>query len=79
MVTANNQIEDITFFVSPDGDLYPDKDFPTNERKLEGFIWREEERPKSILDLFSEEDNQFQPTEIQEMSIPEGFLEKETD
>ena len=79
MVTANNQIEDITFFVSPDGDLYPDKDLPSNERKLEGFIWREEERPKSILDLFSEEDNQFQPTEIQEMSIPEGFLEKETD
>jgi hypothetical protein len=75
MVTANNQIEDITFFVSPDGELYPDKDLPTNERKLEGFIWREEERPKSIIDLFSEEDNEFQPTEIQEMSMPGGFLE----
>lgn len=77
MVTVDNQIEDITFFVSPDGDLFPEKDLPSNERKLEGFIWREEERPKTLLDLFSEDDNQFQPTEIKEMSTPEAFLEKD--
>ena len=76
MVTKENQIEDITFFVSPDGNLFPDKDLPLNERKLEGFIWREDERPNSILELFSEEDNQFQPTEIRELSMPEGFLQK---
>ncbi len=76
MVTNENQIEDITFFVSPDGNLFPDKDLPLNERKLEGFIWREDERPNSILELFSEEDNQFQPTEIKEVSIPEDFLQK---
>ncbi len=76
MVTNKNQIEDITFFVSPDGNLFPDKDLPLNERKLEGFIWREDERPNSILELFSEEDNQFQPTEIKEVSIPEDFLQK---
>jgi hypothetical protein len=76
MVTRENQIEDITFFVSPDGNLFPDKDLPLNERKLEGFIWREDERPNTILELFSEDDNQFQPTEIKEMSVPEAFLEK---
>ena len=76
MVTNENQIEDITFFVSPDGNLFPDKDLPLNERKLEGFIWREYERPNTILELFSEEDNQFQPTEIREVSIPEDFLQK---
>lgn len=76
MVTNENQIEDITFFVSPDGNLFPDKDLPLNERKLEGFIWREYERPNNILELFSEEDNQFQPTEIREVSIPEDFLQK---
>ena len=75
MVTNENQIEDITFFVSPDGNLFPDKDLPLNERKLEGFIWREYERPNTILELFSEEDNQFQPTEIREVSIPEDFLQ----
>ena len=76
MVTRENQIEDITFFVSPDGNLFPDKDLPLNERKLEGFIWREDERPNTIQELFSKEDNQFQPTEIREVSIPEDFLQK---
>lgn len=76
MVTRENQIEDITFFVSPDGNLFPDKDLPHNERKLEGFIWREDERPNAIQELFSKEDNQFQPTEIREVSIPEDFLQK---
>ena len=76
MVTNENQIEDITFFVSPDGNLFPEKDLTLNERKLEGFIWREDERPNNILELFSEEDNQFQPTEIRELSIPDDFLQK---
>ena len=76
MITKENEIEDITFFVSPNGDLFPDKDLPINERKLDGFIWREDERPDTILELFSEEDNQFQSTEIKEMNVPEGFLEK---
>ena len=76
MITKENEIEDITFFVSPDGDLFPDKDLPINERKLDGFIWREEERPNTILQLFSEEDNQFQPTEITEINVPEAFTEK---
>ena len=76
MVTRENQIEDITFFVSPDGNLFPDKDLPINERKLEGFVWREAERPDSILELFSDNDNQFQPAEIIEIAIPEAFMEK---
>ena len=76
MVTANNQIEDITFYVSPDGDLFPEKDLPANERILEGFIWREEERPNEIDDLFSEEDNLYVPKEINAIVTPEGFLPK---
>ena len=76
MITKNNEIEDITFFVSPNGDLFPDKELPINERKLDGFIWRENERPDTILQLFSEEDNQFQLNEIKEMSVPEGLMEK---
>ena len=76
MVNRNTQIEEITFFVSPDGNLYPDKDLPVNERKLEGFIWRENERPNSILELFSKKDNQFQPAEIKKMKVPEDFIKK---
>ena len=76
MVTANNQIVDITFYVSPDGDLFPEKDLPQNERILEGFIWREDERPNEIDDLFSEEDNLYVPKEINAIVTPEGFLPK---
>ncbi|MGY8944882.1 MAG: OstA-like protein, partial [Flavobacteriales bacterium] len=74
MVTANNQIVDITFYVSPDGDLFPEKDLPQNERILEGFIWREDERPNEIDDLFSEEDNLYVPREINVIETPEDFL-----
>jgi lipopolysaccharide export system protein LptA len=76
MITKENEIEDIIFFVSPNGNLFPDKDLPINERKLGGFIWREDERPDTIHQLFSEEDNQFQPNEIIEINVPEIFLEK---
>ena len=76
MVNRENQIEDITFFVSPDGNLFPDKDLPLNERKLEGFIWRETERPDSILELFGEDDNKFQPAEIKEINVPKAFMKK---
>ena len=74
MVTENNQIVDIAFYVSPDGDLFPEKDLLQNERILEGFIWREEERPNEIDDLFSEEDNLYVPREINVIETPEDFL-----
>ena len=74
MITKDNQIEDITFFVSPDGQLFPEKDLPQNERKLKGFIWRENERPKNISELFSKEDRRFQIREIEKVQIPEDFF-----
>ena len=74
MITKDNQIEDITFFVSPDGQLLPEKDLPLNERKLKGFIWRENERPKNISELFSIEDRRFQIREIEKVQIPEDFF-----
>jgi lipopolysaccharide export system protein LptA len=47
-----NEIEDISFYVSPEGDVFPEKELDPNLRKLEGFLWREEERPKTLEDLF---------------------------
>ena len=79
MITKDNQIEDITFFVSPDGQLLPEKDLPLNERKLKGFYWREFERPKNISDLFSEEDKQYQIKAIENVKTPEVFLRNSVD
>ncbi len=54
---ANNDIEDITFFINPDGDIFPEKDLPQESRKLKGFIWRGDERILSKEDIFDEDDN----------------------
>ena len=45
----------ITLIDQVDGDIYPDSKFPENARKLRGFDWREEERPKSVEDLFKDD------------------------
>ena len=79
MITEDNQIKDITFFVSPDGELLPEKDLPINERKLKGFIWRDEERPKNISDLFSNEDKLFGLRVIEKVQIPDAFRKKSND
>ena len=79
MITEDNQIKDITFFVSPDGELLPEKDLPINERKLKGFIWRDEERPKNISDLFSNEDKLFELRVIEKVQIPNAFRKKSND
>ena len=79
MITEDNQIKDITFFVSPDGELLPEKDLPINERKLKGFIWRDDERPKNISDLFSDEDKLFELRVIEKVQIPDAFRKKSND
>jgi lipopolysaccharide export system protein LptA len=52
-----SDIEDITFITQPDGNITPDKDFPPNSRKLDGFIWRGDERIRSPEDIFDTDDN----------------------
>jgi len=53
----NNAIDEITFFVNPDGNIFPDKDLPEDSRKLKGFIWRGDERLLTKEDIFDEDDN----------------------
>jgi len=54
---ANNDIEDLTFFTNPDGDIYPETELPENSRKLKGFIWRGDERILTKDAIFDEDDN----------------------
>lgn len=48
----NNNIETVKYIKKPEGTSNPPKDVPENERKLKGFIWREDERPKIMEDIF---------------------------
>lgn len=45
----------ITLFNQVDGEIYPESRFPENARKFRGFDWREEERPNSVEELFSDD------------------------
>ncbi len=67
---ANNDIEDITFFVDPDGDIFPDKDLPVESRKLKGFIWRGDERILTKEDIFDEDDNNIELVKIRGIDNP---------
>jgi lipopolysaccharide assembly outer membrane protein LptD (OstA) len=53
-----NEVDEITFFKQVDGDLFPEKDLPENDRKFKGFIWRGEERIQSKDDIFPPEENE---------------------
>ncbi len=46
------EIESITFLNKPEGKLYPEKDFPENEKKLKDFIWLDKIRPKNKTDIY---------------------------
>jgi hypothetical protein len=53
----DSDIEDITFFTNPDGDIFPETELPESSRKLKGFVWRGEERIRSKEEIFDEDDN----------------------
>ena len=70
LLMANNDIEDITFFVNPDGDIFPDKDLPLESRKLKGFVWRGDERILNKDDIFDEDDNYIELVPIRGIENP---------
>ena len=66
----DGQIDDITFLVTPNGNVYPEEELPKNERTLKGFIWRVGQRPETIEDLFDENDKEEQFPEILKFQYP---------
>lgn len=56
MKLEDNKIVEITSFVNPESETYPEKDFPENARKLRGFIWRIDEKINSKEELFPAEE-----------------------
>ncbi|TKD62448.1 OstA-like protein [Flavobacterium sp. ASW18X] len=66
----NSDIENITFFVNPEGKIYPEKDLPLENRKLKGFIWRGDERIYKKEDIFDEDDNNIVLVKIRGIDAP---------
>ena len=48
----NGQIESIKYLKKSDGKTYPPSKLPEDVKKLKGFIWREDEQPKKMEDIF---------------------------
>lgn len=67
---ANNDIEDITFFTDPEGDIYPEEDWPFDTKKLKGFIWRGDERIMGKEEIFDEDDNTIELIRIRGIDQP---------
>ncbi len=70
MQFVDGQIDEITFLVSPNGNVYPEDELPENDRTLKGFTWRILQRPETIEDLFDENDQEQFP-EILKFQYPE--------
>ena len=70
MTLDQSDIEEITFFTNPDGDIFPEKDLPLNSRKLKGFIWRGDERILTKDDIFDEDDNNITLVKIRGVDHP---------
>ncbi len=47
-----NKVQQISLLNEPDGTLYPIKELPTRELRLKGFVWMEEDRPKTKDDIY---------------------------
>lgn len=52
---TGNAIDEIRLIKQIDGDLFPESQFPKNARLLRNFNWRDDERPKSVEDLFKDD------------------------
>ena len=60
-----NEISEVSFYRNPDGNVISENKIILNEMKLPGFIWREDEKPETIYDLFSESDKDLEIIEIE--------------
>ncbi|GAA4281608.1 OstA-like protein [Gaetbulibacter aestuarii] len=55
MEFADGEIQKYTRFNNIDATLYKETEFPEKEKYFKGFDWREDERPKSVADLFKDD------------------------
>lgn len=52
IIIEENKVKQITFLSQPDATLFPIKDVKPADMRLEGFRWRNSERPLRIEDIF---------------------------
>ncbi len=58
---AKGVIQSIKYLKASEGKTYPPSLLPKDVQKLKGFIWREEEQPKKVEDIFIKDTNKKSP------------------
>nr|WP_318544106.1 OstA-like protein [Marixanthotalea marina] len=52
---SDKTIDEVSKLNDPEGKVHPESEFKDSDRLLKGFDWRDEERPKSVEDLFKDD------------------------
>lgn len=60
----NNEIIQTKYFKKTEGKTFPPSEFPSEEKKFKGFIWREDEQPKTVEDIFVKDKNTTTPVKV---------------
>lgn len=55
ILITDRVIDEVRKLNQIDGDIYPESKYPENEKLLKGFDWRDDERPRSVEDLFKDD------------------------
>jgi lipopolysaccharide assembly outer membrane protein LptD (OstA) len=50
-----NEIIETKYFKKSEGKTFPPSEFPAEDKKFKGFIWREDEQPKTVEDIFTKD------------------------
>ena len=69
-------LSEITFIKQIDGKTYPPSKFPEEQKELQGFIWRQDERPLNKDDIFIHDEGD---DELYKLPVIKGPLENNKD
>lgn len=67
IIFKENQVNDIRFYTNPDGSFVPPHELKDDDKKLEGFAWRIEERPSRNEILIAPSEILRRQKEVEEM------------
>ena len=77
----NNEVIQTKYFKETEGKTYPPSQFPEEDKKFRGFIWREDEQPKKMEDIFIKDKRVARKPKkkLQEVENAKAILNKEFD
>lgn len=67
---VDGQIETIKYLKTSEGKTYPPSLLPEDVKKLKGFVWREDEQPKTKEDIFKKDNEQEKPKSDKDLIKP---------